>query len=347
VGAEGGSGLLGHSGRRPPTLYPACHSRGDIVRKQTFCFVRSASVGRQMAKPRVLLFGGSGFVGRHVASCLAQHGWAVRIASRHPKQLDPAETATQVEVITADLRNEDQVRAAVTGTEAVLNFVGIGREHGQSFDVIHVEGAERIARHAAAAGIMRLVHISALGIAEDAPSAADRTKAEGENAVRAAFPAVTIVRPSLIYGPGDHFFSRFAAMARVSPAIPVVGGGRTRFQPLHVEDAAETMRAVLERRETAGMTLALVGAETFTFRQLIERMLEAQGQRRLILSLPFPLAEALAAALEQLPVAPLTREEVRLLKTDKVAGRLPTAADLGIVARSLQEGLRTTLRAAA
>jgi NADH dehydrogenase len=107
------------------------------------------------------------------------------------------------------------------------------------------------------------------------------------------------------------------------------------------------MRAVLERPETAGMTLALVGAETFTFRQLIERMLEAQGQRRLILSLPFPLAEALAAALEQLPMAPLTREEVRLLKTDKVAGRLPTAADLGIVARSLQEGLRTTLRAAA
>jgi NADH dehydrogenase len=300
-----------------------------------------------MTKRRVLLFGGSGFVGRHVASCLTQHGWAVRIASRHPGQPDPAEAGKAVEVTSADLRNEDQVRAAVADSEAVVNLVGIGREKGQSFDVIHVEGAERIAQLAAAAGVMRLLHVSALGVAEDVPSAADRTKAEGESVVRAAFPAATIVRPSLIYGPGDHFFSRFAAVARVSPVVPVIGGGRTRFQPLYIEDAAQSFRALLERPETAGMTLALVGSETFTFRQLIERMLEVQGQRRLILSLPFPLAERLAAVLERLPVAPLTREEVWLLQTDKVAGRLPTAADLGIVARPLQEGLRTTLRAAA
>ena len=249
-------------------------------------------------------------------------------------------------MVTADLRSEDQVRAAVADTEAVVNLVGIGRERGQSFDAIHVEGAERVARAAAAAGAMRLLHVSALGIAKNAPSAADRTKAEGEHAVRAAFPAVTIVRPSLIYGPGDHFFSRFAAIARMSPAIPVIGGGRTLFQPFHVEDAAQTFRALLEQPETAGTTLALVGPETFTFRQLIERMLQVQGQRRLILSLPFPAAEALATALEQLPVAPLTREEVWLLKTDKVAGGLPTPADLGIAARPLREGLPATLRPA-
>jgi NADH dehydrogenase len=298
-----------------------------------------------MAERRIVLFGGSGFVGRHLVSCLGEHGWAVRIASRHPRHLGPGEAGKRIEAVTADLCNEDQVRAAVADTEAIVNLVGIGRERGQSFAAIHVEGAERVARLAAAAGVMHLVHVSALGIAEDAPSAADRTKAEGESVVRAAFPAVTIVRPSLIYGPGDHFFSRFAAMARVSPAILMIGGGRTRFQPLHVEDAAQTFRALLERPETAGMTFALVGSETFTFRQLMERMLEVLDRRRLILSLPFPLAEGLAAALERLPAAPLTREEVWLLQTDKVAGGLPTPAKLGITARPLHEGLQATLHA--
>jgi NADH dehydrogenase len=298
-----------------------------------------------MAERRIVLFGGSGFLGGHLASCLAEHGWAVRIASRQPRHLGPAAAGKRIEAVTADLRNEDQVRTAVADTEAVINLVGIGRERGQSFAAIHVDGAERVARLAAAAGVMRLVHVSALGIAEDAPSAADRTKAEGESVVQAAFPTVTIVRPSLIYGPGDHFFSRFAAMARVSPVIPVIGGGRTRFQPLHVEDSAQAFRALLERPAAAGMTFALVGSETFTFRQLMERMLEVLGRRRLILSLPFPLAERLAAALERLSAAPLTREEVWLLQTDKVAGGLPTPTMLGITARPLHEGLQASLHA--
>jgi uncharacterized protein YbjT (DUF2867 family) len=153
------------------------------------------------------------------------------------------------------------------------------------------------------------------------------------------------VRPSLIYGPGDHFFRRFAAMSTTSPVLPVIGGGRTRFQPIHIEDAVRTFQVLLERPETAGSTFALVGSETFTFRELLERMLGVLDLHRLILPLPFPLAEALAAGLERLPAPPLTCEEVRLLRTDKVAGGLPTPAALGIAARRLEEGLPASLHA--
>jgi uncharacterized protein YbjT (DUF2867 family) len=214
-----------------------------------------------MMERRVVLFGGSGFVGRHLAPRLANQGWTVRVASRHPRP-EAASPAGDVRAVT-DLGDEDQVRRAVTGAKAVINLVGIAREREASFEAVHVAGAARVARLAATAGVRRLLHVSALGIAEDAPAAADRTKARGEVAVRAAFPAVTLVRPSLIYGPGDHFFTRFTALAKVSPVLPVIGGGRTRFQPLHVDDAIQTMLTLLERPETAGTTLALVGSETF------------------------------------------------------------------------------------
>jgi uncharacterized protein YbjT (DUF2867 family) len=298
-----------------------------------------------MTDRRITLFGGSGFLGRPLASRLAAHGWTVRVASRHPRQEDAPAADSRVLAVIADLGEEDQVRRAVAGVEAVINLVGIAREQDASFEAVHVAGAARVARLAAAAGVRRLLHISALGIAENAPSAADRTKAAGERAVRAAFPAVTLVRPSLIYGPGDHFFTRFAAMAKMSPVLPVIGGGRTRFQPLHLDDATPAMLALLERPETAGSTFALVGSETFTFRELLERMLGVLGRRRLILPLSFPAAEALAAGFERLPHPPLTREEVRLLRTDKVAGDLPTPATLGIAARRLDEGLPASLRA--
>jgi uncharacterized protein YbjT (DUF2867 family) len=212
-----------------------------------------------MTKRRVVLFGGSGFVGRHLAPRLADQGWTVRVASRHPRQQQASTADSRVAAVIADLGAEDQVRRAVTGAEAVINLVGIAREQDASFQAVHVAGAARVARLAAAAGVPRLLHVSALGIAEDAPSAANRTKARGEAAVRAAFPAATLVRPSLIYGPGDHFFSRFAAMTMTLPVLPIIGGGRTRFQPLHIADAVRTLQALLERPETAGATFALVG----------------------------------------------------------------------------------------
>jgi NADH dehydrogenase len=303
----------------------------------------SQPIQRAMTGRLVTIFGGAGFVGRHLAPRLAANGWAVRIASRHPEPQQPGRSGTPMVSLTADLRDDDQVGRAVHGAEAAINLVGIGRERGQSFEAVHVEGAARVARLAAAAGIGRLLHLSALGIAEDAPSAADRSKAGGETAVRAAFPAATIVRPSLIYGPGDHFFSRFAAMARLSPVLPIIGGGRTRFQPIHLEDATRTLALLLERPGTAGATLALVAPETFTFRELLERMLAVLGRRRLVRSVPFPVAEALAASFELLPKPPLTREEIRLLKTDKVAEGLPTPASLGLTARPLHEGLPAAL----
>jgi uncharacterized protein YbjT (DUF2867 family) len=210
---------------------------------------------------------------------------------------------------------------------------------------VHVAGAARVARLAAAAGVSRLLHVSALGIAEDAPAAADRTKARGEAAVRAAFPTATLVRPSLIHGLGDHFFTRFAAMTTTSPVLPVIGGGRTRFQPMHIADAVRALEMLLERPATAGATFALVGPETFTLRELLERLLAVLGRRRLLLSLSFPAAEALAAGFERLPNLPLTREEVRLLRTDKVAGGLPTPAALGLAARRLDQGLPASLHA--
>ena len=287
-----------------------------------------------------VIFGGAGFIGRHLAPWLAAHGWAVRVAARHPPPSD------RIVSLAVDLADEDQVRRAVGGAEAVVNLVGLARERGQSFRAVHVDAAARLARLAAAAGVKRLLHVSALGIAADAPAAADRTKAEGEVAVWEAFPAATLVRPSLVYGPGDHFFGRFAALAARSPVLPVLGGGRTRFQPIHVADAVQALHALLEQPGTAGTTFALVGSETFTFRELLGHLLAALGQRRLILSLPFGPAEALAAGLERLSSdPPLTREEVRLLRTDKLAGGLPTPAELGIAARSLRQGLPDALRA--
>ncbi len=292
-----------------------------------------------------VILGGSGFVGRHLAPWLARNGWTVRAAARHPRPPAPPAPGARVTPATVDLRDEGQVRSVLSGAKAVVNLVGIAREQGQSFRAVNVEGAARVARLAAAAGVERLLHVSALGTAADAPAAADRSKAEGEAVVRAAFPVVTVVRPSLVYGPGDHFFRRFAALAATSPVLPVVGGGRTRFQPLHVADAVATLHALLERPATAGATFALVGPETFTFRELLERMLEVLDLRRAIVPVPFPLAAALAAATGWLPVAPLTREEVRLLRTDKVAGELPTPARLGIAARPLRDGLPDALRA--
>jgi NADH dehydrogenase len=203
---------------------------------------------------RVVLFRSSGFAGCHLAPRLAAEGWTVQVASRHPRQEEAYAAAVRVVTVAADLGAEDQVRRAVIGAEAVINLVGIAREQDASFEAVHVAGAARVAQLAAAAGVKRLLHVSALGLAEDAPAAADRTKAAGEAAVRAAFPAVTLVRPSLIHGPGDHFFSRFAAMAKASPVLPVIGGGRTRFQP-RVYDAGRWERALADNQATTSLAL--------------------------------------------------------------------------------------------
>lgn len=297
------------------------------------------------------VFGGSGFIGRYVVANLARAGWQVRVAVRRPDEALFLKTAAVVGMVTpvaANVRDRASVARAVAGAEAVVNLVGILHEGGpQKFQAVQAEGAKAIAEEAARGGARHLVQISAIGADANSDSAYARTKAAGEAAVRQAFPTATILRPSIVFGPEDGFFNRFARMTQLSPALPLIGGGRTRFQPIHVGDAVRALAALLERPPIAGATVALVGPETFTFRELLARLLEVLGRRRLILPLPFALAEGLAAGCERLPNPPLTREEVRLLRTDKIAGNLPTPANLGIVARTLREGLPDALRATA
>ena len=292
-----------------------------------------------MGTGRVTVFGGSGFIGRHLVAQMVTDGAKVRIAVRHSDRL----LHHQPETVAADVLDDASVTSAVGGSSSVINLVGILSETGRhTYAAIHVEGARRVAVAARDAGVLRLIHVSALGVTRTAPALSDRTKAAGEEAVRAVFPDATIIRPSLVFGRGDHFFTRLAELARRSPILPVIGGGATKFQPAHVEDVAAAMVKVLKSSHTAARTYEFGGPEVFSFRELVELLLAAMGWRRALLPVPFPLAESLGAVLELLPASPLTRDQVRLLKTDKInSGREPTLADLGIRPTDLRAFLRT------
>jgi NADH dehydrogenase len=289
----------------------------------------------------VTVFGGSGFIGRHLVPMLIDAGATVRVAARragHEAQSSPS--GDRLQVTSANILDDDSVVAAVAGADAVVNLVGILTEARprQTYRAVHVDAARRVALAARHAGARRLVHFSALGASRSSPADSDRTKAEGEEAVRAAFPAAVLVRPSLVYGPDDHFFNGFAALAKRTPVLPLIGGGRTRFQPIHVEDVARAVTRVLQAPETAGRIYELGGARVYSFRELLEGLTEALGRRRMLLSIPFPLAELQAIILERLLSAPpLTRDQVWLLTTDKIVGsNEATLADLGLSASPLE-----------
>ena len=291
-----------------------------------------------MATTTVTVFGGSGFIGRHLAAQLATCGARVRIAVRHADR--PSDRP--VETVTADVLDDASVASAVNGASAVINLVGILSERGrQTYRGVHVEGARRIALAAKSTGATRLIHLSALGASRAAPALSDRTKAKGEEVVRSVFPEATIIRPSLVFGSGDHFFTRWVAMAQRSPVLPLIGGGVTKFQPAHVEDVVAGIAKVLKRSDTAGRTYEFGGPQVYSFKQLLELLLAEVGWRRVLLPLPFPLAEMLAGILERLPAPALTRDQVRLLQTDKInSGREPTLADLGVRPTDLRTFLR-------
>jgi NADH dehydrogenase len=281
-----------------------------------------------MMDTSVTVFGGSGFIGRHLATELVTRGAKVRIAARHAGHAsDP-----RIEVVAADVLDDSSVASAVVSASAVINLVGILSETGpQTYAAVHVEGARRVALAARNAGVLRLIHLSALGSTKNAPALSDRTKAEGEEAVRAVFPEATIIRPSLVFGSDDHFFTRFADMAQHSPVLPLIGGGTTNFQPAHVEDVATAIVTVLKHDDTAGRAYEFGGPEIYSLKELLELMLAALGLRRMLLPVPFALAETLASMLELLPASVLTRDQVRLLQADKInSGREATFADLGI-----------------
>jgi len=290
----------------------------------------------------ITVFGGTGFIGRHLVALLLRSDATVRVAVRHPSRAPVAtESGRAPEIIQADVLDDIAVDGAIEGTDAVVNLVGILTETtAQTYRAIHVEGARRVALAAQRHGVTRLIHISALGSSLTSPAISDRTKAEGEQAVREVFPQATIVRPSLVFGEEDHFFSRFAAMIISSPVLPLIGGGMTKFQAVFVDDMTAGLLELLKRPETAGKIYELGGTRIYSFRMLLELLLTALNRQRILIPIPFALAEMQAGLLELFPNPPLTRDQVRLLKTDKVvSGAEPTLGDLGVQPRPLEEFL--------
>jgi uncharacterized protein YbjT (DUF2867 family) len=270
----------------------------------------------------ITIFGGTGFIGRHLVRRLAARGARIRVISRNVSRgshLQPMGHVGQIVVERADIRSDAGVEAAVRGSIGIINLVGILHESGgQTFEAVHAALPGRIARAATAIGAERMLQMSALGADAGSASAYARSKAEGERLVREVSPGVTIFRPSIVIGPEDGFFNRFAAMARIAPALPLIGGGRTRFQPVYVGDVADAMVAALERDEARGTTYELGGPQVYTFEELMRYMLEVIGRRRLLVPISFDLAAMQARVLELLPEPPLTRDQLELLKRDNV-----------------------------
>jgi uncharacterized protein YbjT (DUF2867 family) len=286
----------------------------------------------------VTVFGGSGFLGRHTVRALARAGWRIKVASRHPNRaffLRPLGTVGQIDFVKCDITDTESVARAMLGAQAVINLTGILFEKGQNFEDVQAQGAANIADCAAGAGLGALVHISAIGADLESDSAYAVTKAEGELNVRTAFPKAVILRPSIVFGPEDGFFNKFAEMARFAPALPLVGGGHTRFQPVFVGDVAQAIVAALSRQD--GRTYELGGPSTYSFKDLLQLILRETGRNRALMPLPFGLASLAAAFLQLLPNPLLTVDQVRLLKRDNVVS--PTAAglsDLGITPTSVE-----------
>jgi NADH dehydrogenase len=301
-----------------------------------------------MRNRRVCVIGGSGFIGRYVVKRLAERGAVVSVVSRHATEaqfLRPMGDVGQIAPIDAGLDDEAGLATALAGSSAVVSCVGILYERGrQRFELLHVEGPARVARLAAAAGAKNFVHVSALAADAQSASAYARSKAAGEAAVRAAFPAATILRPSLVFGPEDDFFNRFAGMARLSPVLPLVGGGTTRFQPVYVGDVADAVIAALERPEAQGKTYELGGPVVLSFRELMRMLLLEIGRRRALITLPFGLASLNALFMEFMPKPLLTRDQVKLLQKDTVVTPgAPGLAELGITPTALELILPTYL----
>lgn len=300
----------------------------------------------------VTVFGGSGFIGRHVVQALARRGYRIRAAVRRPdlaEHLQPLGGVGQIMPVQANLRYRWSVDRAVEGADAVVNLVGILAASGkQTFDAVQAFGPRAIAEAARGAGLSAITHLSAIGA--DAASDADyaRTKAAGEAAVLETLPDSVILRPSIVFGPEDQFFNRFAAMARLSPALPLIGGGMTKFQPVYVCDVAEAVAKAVDGDLTPGAVYELGGPEVKSFKECMELMLEVIQRQRLLLPIPFGVASLQAGILERLPGKLLTTDQVRMLKVDnnvsaeaEQAGR--TLAGIGINPSSLAAVLPTYL----
>lgn len=279
----------------------------------------------------VTVYGGSGFLGRHVVRALAKRHYRIRVAVRRPElagHLQPLGRVGQIHAVPCNLRNATSVEAAARDAHVLINLVGILFERGrQRFEAVHTQGAEQVAKVAAAKGA-GLVHVSAIGADENSASLYARSKAAAERLVLGAQPQAVIMRPSILFGPEDDFFNRFAALARMSPALPLIGGGATRFQPVFVGDVARAIADAVEGQEgqaRAGTIYELGGPEVKTFKELMQFVLATIERKRLLVPLPFFVAKMQAMVLQFLPKPLLTPDQVELLRNDNVVSDAATA----------------------
>jgi NADH dehydrogenase len=280
----------------------------------------------------VTVFGGSGFLGRSVVRALAKRDYRIRVAVRRPElagHLQPLGRVGQIHAVQANLRYPASVEAAMRDSHAAINLVGILAESGaQTFDAVQGAGAGTVARAASAVGA-RVVHVSAIGADENSVSHYARAKAAGEKAVLAAVPSATIMRPSVVFGPEDQFTNRFAALARISPMLPLIGGGVTRLQPVYVGDVATAVADAVDGKARAGGIYELGGPEVLTMREIMEIILEITDRKRMLVSLPFGLAKLQALVLQFAPgPLKLTPDQVELLRSDNVVSEEAKAAGL-------------------
>jgi len=292
----------------------------------------------------VTVFGGTGFIGRQVVRALAKSGLRVRAAVRQPGRgyrLRMLGDVGQIEVVQANIRNKASIARALDGAEACINLVGLLRETGrQRFLAVHAMGARNIAEAARDAGVQRLVQISAIGADADSTAKYARSKAEGEAAVREVFPGAVILRPSIVFGPEDEFFNRFGQMATLSPALPLIGGGHTLFQPLYVGDLAAAAARSASDSAFAGQTFELGGPATYSFKALMQFVLTETGRNRVLVPLPFPIASLMGMAGDIAGMVippPITSDQVELLRTDNVANpALPGIEAFGIAPKAIE-----------
>src|SRR6202521_2702923 len=310
------------------------------------CWVDLVQHAEGNAMTTVSVFGGTGFLGRRVVQRLTAEGMTVRVAVRHPDRARSALRAAGLDRVTvfgADVRDQAAVAAAVSGAAAVVDAVSAYVETaGVTFEAVHERGAETLAREAAAAGVARFVLVSGIGADPESGSPYIRARGRGERAVQQAFPGATIVRPSAMFGPGDALFGTLANLARMLPVLPLIGGGRTRLQPVYVEDVAEAVARILADPGTIGRTYELAGPGVYTLRDLIAFTLRVVGKRRLLMPVPFAVAEIQARLLEVLARPPLTTSQVDLLKADSVAsGAAPGFPELNIRPRAIEDVVPT------
>lgn len=282
----------------------------------------------------ITVYGGSGFLGRHVVRALAKRNYRIRVAVRRPELagfLQPLGRVGQIHAVQTNLRHAPSVEMAARDARVLVNLVGILFERGrQRFDAVHAYGAEQVALAASAHGA-RMVHVSAIGADANSSSVYGRSKANAEHLALAAQPSTTIMRPSILFGPEDDFFNRFAALARISPALPLVGGGLTRFQPVFVGDVASAIADAVDGKTRPGTVYELGGPDVRTFRELMQFVLTTIERKRLLVSLPFVMARAQAAFLQYFPKPVLTPDQVELLRSDNVVSQAATSE-----ARTLQ-----------